>query len=345
MAIAVPLADVPPAESSSAKRIAPSAMPAAPKLDERAWAEAYRRENSITKAAFAEQINYSRSAYARWEDGTYDGDPEPIAAAVRALRDRIEGPEGLSSVIGFRETATAKRVFAACEKALQGELVILIGESGEGKSEALREFVRRASRAGRAVPVYCEATVFTSAYALITMLGRALGMEQGRNPDALLRDIAAKLRRTPRILILDEAHYAAEKALEAVRQIRDQSGVGVVLAGTSVFAGVGYGQLGKSDVLHDLVEHRPHLEQVVSRATIWKIPGITPADVEAIATDVLGACTATGLERLEGRVGRSMRRLVRLIHETKTTRKLRRKTGPVDEQDVDIAWAMMYGGK
>lgn len=331
-----------PSAASGQPRAEVKGAPAAPGLDERAWAEAYRRENSLTKAAMAETIGYSRTAYAQWEEGTYTGDAEQVAAAVRALRDRIEGPGGLSAVVGFRETATAKLVFQAIELAGAGELVVLIGESGVGKSEPLKEAVRRASRNGHAVPLYHECTVFTSAFALVSGLGREMGLEKRPNPDALLRDIAQKLRRAPRTILLDEAHYAHVKAVEALRQIRDQSGVGAVLSGTAVFAGLGYGQLGKNDLLQDFLDHRPHLEQVISRAIIWQVPGVRADEIEAISRDVLGPFAPAGLERLQQRAGESMRRLVRLIQQIRDTRKLRRKAGPVDESDIEVAWRRMY---
>jgi DNA-binding XRE family transcriptional regulator/type II secretory pathway predicted ATPase ExeA len=338
---ALAVADLQP-EIPESKPAPTRGAPTTPPLDERSWAEAYRKENGITKAAMAEKIGYSRTAYGQWEDGSYAGDADQVAAAIRALRDRIEGPGGLSAVVGFRETGTSRVVAQAIDLADKGELMVLIGESGVGKSEAMKEAVRRASRNGGAMPLYMECTVFTSAFALVSALGREMGLEKRPNPDALLRDIAGKLRRTPRTILLDEAHYAHPKAIEALRQIRDQSGCGCALAGTAVFAGLGYGQLGKGDLLQDFLDHRPHLEQVIGRAIIWQVPGLRPDEVESIARDVLGPFTAEGLERLQQRVGESIRRLVRLVQQIRDTRKIRRRTGPVEEGDVELAWTRMY---
>ena len=308
---------------------------------ERAWAAAYRQENNITKAAMAAKIGYSRDAYSKWEDGTYAADPEQITAAVTHLRDRIEGPSGLSSVVGFRETQTTRLIFRAYEAARQGELMILVGESGVGKTEPLREIQRRASLNGGRAPIYYEATVFTSAYALVCGLADHMGLGRD-NPDAMIRDIVARLKRAPCTLILDEAHYAQEKAIEALRQIRDQSGIGVILSGTALFAGLGHGQIGRNDLLQDFLEHRPHLEQVVSRATIWEVPGLSPDEIADISRDVLGRIQADGLERLRQHAGHSIRRLVRLLLEIPRTQKRRRRAGPVEAADVDMAWHQLY---
>jgi DNA transposition AAA+ family ATPase len=321
--------------------IDPKAVKAAT-LDARSWAEAYRKQAGLTKAAMGDKIGYSRSAYARWEEGTYEGDPEPIAAAVRTLRDKEEGPGGISVVIGFRETRTSAIVFRALDLARRGEMMILIGESGVGKTQALRESRARALRAREAVPVYIEGTVFTSGYALVQTLAREIGLDTRANPDTLIRAIADKLTRSPRVIILDEAHYAHTKAIEALRQIRDMSGVGLVLAGTSTFAGIPFGQLANSDLLAQLLEHRPELEQVVSRATIWELPGVTHDEIESIAKSVLGPCTPDGLERLLARAGESIRRMVRLVDEVRQVRARRKLTGPVDAAQIDQAWSRLY---
>lgn len=331
-----------PERSPTAAEAPRAAAPKPSTLDARTWAEAYRKQAVLTKAAMAERIGYSRSAYARWEEGSYDGDPEPIAAAVRTLRDKEEGPGGLSVVVGFRETRTAAVVFRAVELARRGEMMILIGESGVGKTQALREARARAIRAREPVPVYIEGTVFTSGYALVQTLAREIGLDTRANPDTLLRSIADKLRRTPQVLILDEAHYAATRAIEALRQIRDMSGVGLVLAGTSTFAGIPFGQLASSELLSRLLEHRPELEQVVSRATIWELPGVTGDEVEAIARDVLGPCTADGTERLLARAGESIRRMVRLVDEVRALRAKRGLKGAVDAAQIDQAWSRLY---
>lgn len=316
--------------------------PKAAALDERAWAEAYMGQANLTKNAMAAMIGYDRSAFSRWLEGKYDGDPGPIAAAIRTLRDRLEGQGGLLALIGFRETRTVAVMWAAATLAREGGLVITIGESGAGKSEAMKEWRRRAMRAGQAVPVYLECTVFTSAAALVAVLAEELGLERRGNPDALLRACAAKLRRSPRPLLIDEAHRLPEKALDAVYQLREMSGVGVLVAATTLFAGVPYGALAHSELMQDILTHRPQLEQLVGRATIWHVPGLGADEAEGIARDVLGAVSDDGVERLVALAQDSVRRLVRLIDEIRKGRASGRRTGQIEPAEVDAAWRRLY---
>ncbi len=314
-------------------------------LDLRAWAEAYMKQTGLKKNALAEQIGYSRSTVSRWLEGSYDAeDQTAIAAAIQTLRDRVEGPGGLSTVIGFRETLTARAIFGALQLAGpgQGNLVILVGESGAGKSEAIKEARRRASRNGQPLPIYIEGTVFTSGYALVSALAKEVGVDQRGNPDAMMRAIADKLHREPRIIILDEAHYAQERAIEALRQIRDMSGVGVVIVGTTMLAGISSGKLGQADLMHELLLHRPHLEQVVSRAVIIPVPGLDADEAESIAADVLGRIQPDALERLLALAGESIRRFVRIVDGIKQTRARRGTNGVVRLDEVDAAWRRLY---
>ena len=309
----------------------------------RAWVDAYIDQTHIKTTALGAQIGKSRSTVEKWLNGTYDAeDQSAIEAAFQTLRDRVEGPGGLSSVIGFRETQTAYAIWGALKLAADGHLVILVGESGAGKSEAIKEAIRRAMPKRKTLPVYIEGTVFMTGYALVAALAKEIGVKVRGTPDSMMRDIRDKLRAAPRILILDEAHYAHERAIEALRQIRDMAGVGVVIIGTCMFAGIPMGGLDKADIMQELLTHRPHLEQVVSRATIIPIPGLDSDDAEKIVADVLGPCTTEGLDRLLSLSGESVRRFVRLVDDLKKDRLKRPQHGPITDIDVDAAWERIY---
>jgi DNA transposition AAA+ family ATPase len=326
---------------------APSPAPARPAskasvLDERAWAEAYMDQAGLTKNAMARLIGYDRSSYSRWLEGKYDGDPAPIAAAIRTLRDRLEGQGGVLALVGFRETRTVAVMWAAAKLAREGGLVITIGESGAGKSEAMKEWRRRAMRSGETVPVYLECTVFTSAAALVAALAEELGLEKRGNPDSLLRACAQKLRRSPRPLLIDEAHRLPEKALDALYQLRDMSGVGILLAATTLFAGVPYGALAHSELMQDILTHRPQLEQLVGRSSIWHVPGLGTDEADGIARDVLGQISDDAVDRLVELTADSIRRLVRLIDEIRKGRASGRRSGAIEPAEVDAAWRRIY---
>ena len=344
-ALALPRPE-PSSERSEVHEPVRRAETAAAALDDRAWAEAYRKQRGITKSAMGDLLGFSRSHYSRWEEGQYDADTaKNIETKVRLLRDKEEAVRGLSKVVGFRPIKTATQVWQCLDLAWAGEMVVLVAESGAGKTEAIREARRRALAAHKPLPIYVRATTFTSGYALVWAIAHEAGLERKGNPDALLRAIADKLHEEPRIVILDEAHRAHPKAIEALRDLWDMAGVGILMSFTSQVAGLARNALGKANLLADVLEHRPEAEQITRRVLIREIEGITPEEVEDIAHDVLGACTADARERLIQRAARSTGRLVRMLDAIQRLRTAKKIAGPVDVDQVERAWQQLYKRK
>jgi len=305
------------------------------------WVRAYIAQANLKLNAFATLVGYHRATISKLLDGKYDAeDQSEILAALKTFRDKIEGPGGLSKVIGFRTTRTATYMMKALDQAYDGHLVVMIGESGDGKTEAIREAIRRTSGSGKKLPIYIEATVFTAGPPLVAALAKEVGVNPHGHPDVTLRAIVGKLARDPRPIVVDEAHYVHERGLEALRQIRDMSGVGLLIIGTVVMAGVTHGKLGQADLMNELLLHRPHLRQVIDRAMIIPVPGLGDCEAEDIATSVLGRIAPDGLDRILLLVGRSMRRLVRLVDQIRQDRG--HATAPVTAAEVDRAWQRLY---
>ena len=99
---------------------------------------------------------------------------------------------------------------------------------------------------------------------------------------------------------------------------------------------------GQADLMHELLLHRPHLEQVVSRAVIIPVPGLDADEAESIAADVLGRIQPDALERLLALAGESIRRFVRIVDGIKQTRARRGTNGVVRLDEVDAAWRRLY---
>ncbi|MFQ5701435.1 MAG: AAA family ATPase [Acidobacteriota bacterium] len=287
----------------------------------------------------ADQLQIDRSTLSKVLSGTYKAeDLTPMLQRIRAFRIKVEGPEGVSAVIGFRETRTVRSILQAYTKArLDGEMVILVGEGGEGKTWAFREIIRRANQHGQPPPVYLSCNVFTSAYALTLRLAQELGVGRKETADWTATQVAEKLRYHPRVLIIDEINYVQRKAADILRWLRDETAVGIMMAGNAALDG---GPRTRGGLLWDIVTHHPDVEPIVSRARILEMPGIFPDEVEAIATDVLGGFSSNGTERLIQRVGYSIRMLTRMIHELRELHKGR--PGSIGATMVDEAWSRLY---
>ncbi|MDZ4338859.1 MAG: AAA family ATPase, partial [candidate division NC10 bacterium] len=290
----------------------------------------------------ADRMGVDRSTVSKVLGGTYEAqDMTAMLERIRAFRLSVEGPTGISAVIGFRLTRTAQAIFDAYDLALaRGEMVVLVGEGGEGKTQAFREIVRRAPKKKEPPPVYIACNVFTSAYALALRIAKELCVRRAETAEGTMVHVADHLRYAPRPLIIDEVNYLQRKAVDALRWIRDETGIGILMAGNTSLNGVAAGSA-RAGLLFDILTHQPGLEPFVSRARILEMPGILRDEVEAIATDVLGPFADQGMERLAERVGRSMRILARLIEDIRELHTGQR--GPIGAAMVDQAWQNLYG--
>ena len=101
-------------------------------------------------------------------------------------------------------------------------------------------------------------------------------------------------------------------------------------------------ELDPAKLMQDILTHRPQLEQLVGRASIWHVPGLEADEAGGIARSVLGAINDDAVDRLTALTADSIRRLVRLIDEIRRGRATGRRTGAIEPAEVDAAWRRIY---
>lgn len=256
-----------------------------------AWAREHLREKfSDNRAAFAKQIGYSRSAFSKYLDATYANDTR-IESALRQYRDRLQrlAGDGL-----FVNTRIALTVMEACTYALERrKLVCVVGRAGNGKSTAFQEFFRRAVSNGVDADklVYVVARSVTSPATLMRRIAQELGVNPYGVVDTLTDRVIARLKRDPRLIVIEDAASLSIKALHLVRSLYDEAGCGVVLVGIRELMDrilVATGRLGE-----DLAQIRSRvgliyqLPDALSKDEAAEIvrrraPEFSPADIAAI---------------------------------------------------------------
>jgi DNA transposition AAA+ family ATPase len=183
-------------------------------------------DNGWTNGEIAQGCGYSEAAISGYRGHSY-------APSVRFL-DSVEAYLARASAGAprFVETVASKEVAEACELARRRRhMVLVVGEPGTGKSVALAEYARRQRLAGRNPIITVAASTMTPAD-LLAEIAAALDLStRGTGHTLLLRCVEA-LRRTPRLIVIDEAQHLRVKHLEAVRALNDTTRCGVVLAGS-----------------------------------------------------------------------------------------------------------------
>lgn len=314
----------------------------------RAWLRWFIESEDQEYTAMARRLGLSesggRNLVSRFANNKLDVDPTQIVLAVESLRAQVEGPEGITKFIGFRETRSAKMLWRHVAAARDGHFVgVVVGPVGFGKTEAVREFQRRVRNDGKAPVEYVYARVTTNLPALINEVAETIGLiDRGRggDPARLHRLIAQSLRSRPRFFVFDEGDYLNDRCLTFVRNLHDESGAGMAIVGRpmllkTIDEGL-YWSRANGDGKDRVVADGP-LAPFVDRIFSAVLPGLGDDEVVEVAEDVLkGKLTEDAVKKLLFYVGPNFRLLSRVIG---ALRDIRIKGGrTIDHQMIEAAW-------
>lgn len=156
----------------------------------------------------------------------YDSARRAVIKYLQANEDKtfpIENPL-------FCETSIAQKMGAICSCCKQdSDMGIIIGASGLGKTEFLREMKRR----DREMLMVTGDPTARSLGSILLLISRLLpDLYRGsRTNSAFMLNIIDALRGKGRLLVIDEAHFLSWEAFEATRKIYDATGIGLVFVG------------------------------------------------------------------------------------------------------------------
>ena len=184
-------------------------------------------EGRISQAKAAQALGYSGGVISAYKSRTYNGDVKTLEKKIDAWLkrearrlDRLDVP--------VAETSTLEKVRRAITIAQdEGDIAVIIGEAGTGKTTALRQYVKESHSA-----LLIEVDPSFSQVTLMGEIARALGVDHKGGQNAVIERVIEALTGRDAVLIVDEADYLKASSLELLRRvINDKSRTGVVLAG------------------------------------------------------------------------------------------------------------------
>jgi DNA transposition AAA+ family ATPase len=133
----------------------------------------------------------------------------------------------------FCMTPTAQKIVGIADFCAAGEMGVLSGEPGVGKTTALAAVVERLAGA-RMVTLSPARKSVSAAMALIC---EGLGGPVGRRPTADSREYVCNFvgYGSIELIILDECQHCDDETLEELRSIHDETGVGLLFCGNARF--------------------------------------------------------------------------------------------------------------
>ena len=215
----------------------------------RARLEMFSEENNMSYAKIAKAMGVGASTLSEWRKGTYVGDNEVFAEKVEDFLSRHK--RKMKRIDFSADTEVKRRVFHVLntiKKYVSSNVVdqlmesakigYIFGRAGLGKTHAIREYLK--IYGGKGVLITAENGI--SAVGLIRKLAKELRLDSSGNSEVLKDRIKDAIRFTETIIVIDEGEHLKASVIDIIRSIADQTGVGIIIAGTEALKSKIYSQ-------------------------------------------------------------------------------------------------------
>lgn len=202
--------------------------------DLRAEIAALQEQNPrLTQAEISRQSGIGSTRLSQWLRGNYPGDngalEADLARWVDAYYQRELEARRLPGAPEWVSTPSAERVIAALAYAqMAGDIAVVYGGAGLGKTTAIREYQRTSPQVWHATMTPATSTVVPA----LEEVADAVGLrEVGGGAARVQRAIIQRIRGSHGLLVIDEAQHLGVAALDAMRALHDATGIGLALVG------------------------------------------------------------------------------------------------------------------
>lgn len=201
--------------------------------DLRAEVQAEIGRFGLSQAAVCKEAGVHPSMLSPWLKGKYSGDNGKADGDMRRWLAHRANREQKQAIMppapGFTATPTAQRIIAALTYAqMSGDLVVIYGGAGVGKSSSLRHYAANTPNVWILESTPSNGTLGGFLRALSWTLALRIPKGHGDTLELVIRD---RLRGTGGLLMIDEAQFLNERALEAARRLAELAGIGLALSG------------------------------------------------------------------------------------------------------------------
>lgn len=272
----------------------------------------------ISQNRAAKDIGYSSSALSDYRHGKYTGDNEALEAAILKWIGILERANALKKVPIIETDALLQMTNAITMAHAEVDIALIIADAGSGKTTAAKWYCEKNPR----TTVLVNVVKGMNCKILLQEIGGQLGIEAHRmNQQALIGLITSTLADKKMVVILDEADYLKDDALEFSRRlVYDLGNSGLVLIGKPAFRG---------KILNLRNDHR----QLESRIGVYlQLDGLSVKDSRKIARAVWPDAGNDLISEIYKQSGNDVRLFTKIIGRMQNIMALNKLTEP----DFDI---------
>lgn len=230
------------------------------------------------------------------EAGASTGANATTASASEAATPRT--PLRRPAVPSYQATPTAERVMTTLTYAhLHSDVAVIYGGAGLGKSIAARQYQRDMDAQGEAVWVATMSPASSAVVPALQEIAEAIGAGEAAGGGAakVFRLICRRVRESGGLLVIDEAQHLSLQAMDQIRAIHDETGIGLVFMGNEAV----YSRMtgGTRAAYLDRIYSRIGKRTKLVRAThgdvdvllaAWDIPAENLKPVRTLAREIAG---------------------------------------------------------
>ena len=211
------------------------------------------KDKGISNNELAKSVGMSPATISQWLKGVYLGDNGKLEKKIKNFVDREQAKTELFSFKPvYQPISIARKIQHIARRChLDGKMGLIIGQSGIGKTWATKQYATQYSDV-----TYIHANISYKPKVLFRKLHLAVCGYEGRGfLNDLLNVVIEKLRGSGRFLIIDQANFLNINSLHLIRTLHDESGCGVLLAGTE-------------ELLTNITAGKEEYRQIHSRITL-----------------------------------------------------------------------------
>lgn len=217
-----------------------------------------------SQSRISKEVGISTATLSQFLGGVYQGNLQKVAGQVAQWLETYDARQaagGLPQPPEWVETPTSQRILSGLRYAqLAGGVVVIYGGAGLGKTKTIQRYHQQAPNVWHVELSPATGSVLSCLEEIAIGVGCS---DYVRTAGHLQRAILKRIRGTSGLLIIDEAQHLNVQALDQVRSLNDQSGVGLVLAGNDrVYTQMtGGNRAAYLDRLYSRIDQKIHLRR------------------------------------------------------------------------------------